>query len=553
MASFKPPSTGDGKIAVSTILGTSIISKSDFVHVKIGGPDGGFVKKPASQLLMGEEVLFRKDGIPGLTIEQAEDALRKSTRYASKQAQLFTLTIDGEKKPVFQQALLEGMTFKSELWPIEILKAATFSAQTPAGEIVINPCAASEFIHSVLVESGISHAVSADHIEHSWLTGKVVAPQDYEMVARALSDIAPGILKLIEPEFGLAYRFYVSVRQAVMRAVNNILVKSGKPNSKSNRPDYSSNEPEKLSPEIQMVIDHFASDISSKYFGATVLGLNKENAPSPASSDQPVIKRARNGSKTEPATGLFKGIVTEHVGDDEIKIKPLPLVSLECNMIEGISMMAAGIMLIDHYTKQDPNYLARIRSNKKAAEDLAEETKLLKCEISNALGYQDRHRSEINRRITDLHLKMFDKTFLYRQGCDRAITGIAKSACEKLLSCEADRRFKLPEGTLVRLFEYEAKLRAALPNDLFYLLTLDIMIDYKKNILHLKFGDRKKEEAERENLLKDAKLAAMYAQMKHHPALSEARNFLNAIGLSEIGNIRDLMSVFNGGHERGRT
>ncbi|HQT45175.1 MAG TPA: hypothetical protein PLO51_04295, partial [Candidatus Micrarchaeota archaeon] len=80
------PGTKQGSLTVTTVFGKSAVSPNEIVYVRLMGK---YARKRAGDLVKGEEVLFRKDSIPGITIEKVEEAIIKSTRYATSQQVLF--------------------------------------------------------------------------------------------------------------------------------------------------------------------------------------------------------------------------------------------------------------------------------------------------------------------------------------------------------------------------------------------------------------------------------------------------------------------------------
>jgi hypothetical protein len=61
-------------LLVHTVYGNCLLDSDARVFVKIGGKR---VPKPATQLSPGEEVIIKKEGIPGITIEKVNGVSSK--------------------------------------------------------------------------------------------------------------------------------------------------------------------------------------------------------------------------------------------------------------------------------------------------------------------------------------------------------------------------------------------------------------------------------------------------------------------------------------------
>ncbi len=470
----------NSSITVTTVFGKSNLKPNDFVYVRLLDK---YVKKPASELMNGEQVLFRKDGISNLTLEKVEEAMLKSERYVLSQGELFKKY--GEYyMPVFYISLLSGMAQKSELWPSPIVSdykiATNFASGRPIALSDAQKESAAVFIHEKLAEKGVKNPVSdnpvtINHIQQNWLSGSVIAPRGYVEVAQALLEIAPYMNLLLDDSFKQAHHTYIAIRQGVMRAVTNILF--GKSSVKSDLPvsgRKNSAIHTKITPEIRLAIDHFASDVSTDFLSASVLEISKKPNQPNLHYTHNKTGANQNISACDERVSLFKGIVTEDICNDAISIKPMNVIAREYNSIEGLTLGITGNFILDNQ-RIIPAY---IFEDKNALKNFLIITKF---ELSKVLGFRETHFRRISERVKELGISLNSYVYFPQLGTNLECVKFAKIFARDVTSGVMDAKFGLPYGSFLRVFEYESKLRCALPNDVLYASSLLDTIKAKKD------------------------------------------------------------------------
>ena len=452
---------------VKTVFGTSAIPKGNSVYVQL--PDGRFMYQPISMIKPGQKVLFRKDGMDGLTLETVGEALIKSERYAGSIRSLFVRFGD-ESLPIFQQALLFGIIEKPEAWPQQISAdagiKALFALSQPIQLSDAQRTAAAEFIHTTLAENGASEPVGAYHIECNWLEGNVVAPRNRNEVVGALSGIAPGLSAILDGQFTRAYHAYIAIRQSVMRAVSSILRGGKAPEQPGGTPQPGGisgpgagrGEKFSVAPEINLVIKHFASDISAHYLSATVVEV-KDAKNCAETAPRGEKRKYGKGEATEKPISLFKGIVTEKLATDEVKIKPLSEIALEINAMRGATLGIVTKMVIG-YNIQMP---ARFRRSTETRMDFALD---FQFGLMHSLGLPAPNVQKIYKRMKETCPSVPDN-YAATEIREKDVVALAKEYVPFIADGSLDGKIGLPPGTCLRLLRIYSDLRMALPTDLY--------------------------------------------------------------------------------------
>ncbi|MBI5228101.1 hypothetical protein HY988_05920 [Candidatus Micrarchaeota archaeon] len=452
---------------VHTIYGVSLVNARSKVYVKVGSE---YLVKLIEDVAKGEEILFAKEGIPEATLDNIGVALAKSSRYAAAQPILFRRLKDGKLTTAFRYALLEGIIQPQSGWPKSLSGNGKIRSLI-AGEKDVElgeeeGRAATHFIHESLVAAHVQ-PVTEDHMKYGWLGGKVIAPRNRLAVFDALKGIAPKLSELADQQFSDAYRLYITIRQKVMEAIALIL--SGKPVEKAHATEGEGKEQgEGLSvkPEIALVAEHFASDISEKYAVGRVIEIRKLNGQQKAEKEQ--------GNR------FFKGVVTGEISDEKVKIKPLTSIMYENSVIMPIVRRVTYEFLIRERIPvewlgwvQQPPHITLI------------------SETGDAFGYSDRFRRNYGRFREKLALAgatLLDKfAGEVAERADYSDTPLAQQVTKaeqilisKLTDGTMDQLYGCPSGTLLRVFDLYYKLTHSVPFEMFYNTHLRELIKSKK-------------------------------------------------------------------------
>jgi len=304
----KAPSSG---YSVLTVFGNCLLDSRSKVLVKDGER---FLRIPVSELRPEQEVLFAKEGIEDIRLDSINDALMQSARYASTMPILFRALPDGSFTTAFRYALLEGLLSHSSSWPLYLqgLEPAEGSPLPRLSPLQLD--SASAFIHMTLRSSGILSA-GQTHIRNGWLCGHVIAPLNRQEVARTLLPLAGGLRGLLSGDFEDAYRLYVNIRKQAMRSISLVL-RGGPAQGQGPAPRPEGGLPGEgrsgfsARPELRLIADHFASQVSLRYALARVVNVSMFE---------------RDGSSGPSPRGvMFKGIVTGMPDDGSLLVHEGP-------------------------------------------------------------------------------------------------------------------------------------------------------------------------------------------------------------------------------------
>ncbi len=435
-------------LLVRTIFGVSIAPPASMVYVKLGEE---YIRKPLEEVKKGEELLFGKEGIPNITIEKAGEALAKSERYAATQPILFTRQADGSYTTAFRHALLAGMA-SVEGWPVR------------------TPCAAAAaHIQTQLLGANVP-AVSENQIQYGWIGGKTLAPANKGEVFPALLPIAPGLYELLKPAFDEAYKLYIVIRQSVMRSVSLILKGNASEVPKDEADGAAQEQLHSIStrPEIRLVVEHFATDITKEYAAARVLEVKALKA-NPDHGDE------RKGGE------IFKGIVTHEVADPKIRVKPLSSLLRERSVL-----LPLLYRLIYDFLKSE-GLLGKISSLDSSAPPSKVFLKLIATEKLGGADYSRWKAEKTLALLNKAKVSHLDKFFGCVDGIltdanwdDPALMGMSSIFYQKLYGGKLDSLYGLETGTLGKFFDYWFNLERGLPFDFDYVLSLKDIISAKK-------------------------------------------------------------------------
>jgi|GEM_PF-6194547 len=458
-------------LLVHTVFGVSIVSANSSVYVKIGNE---YVVKSADELKKGEEVLFGKEGIPGITLDKVTDALAKSDRYAATQPVLFRLLADGSYTTAFKDALFQGMASIGG-WPAPISSdnAFKFSAMNGRGVELSSTqsAAAADFIHSTLQEAD-APAVTTNQIRQGWLAGKTIAPLNHKSVFPALVPAAPKISGLLGPNFDEAYKLYVVIRQTVMRTVSLILHGTGTGIPKK---DGGACEPAKegisAKPEIRLVVEHFASDISKNYAAGRVLGV--------APLKPGAAPNANGGGE------IFKGIVTTKIKEHEIQVKALGQITKERSVLVPLLNRISYEFAIREKIIDDEVAMQAITVGRKP---LAQAMLNIICiEIGLPEGSEAWVIRKVNEKMEKAGIyPLFQPSSRPRRQVKYA--NVVELFKKKLYNGELDAIYGLQPGAIESLYNYYFNLAKAMPIDVEYAWFLKDRINAKTRAAEMNGG-----------------------------------------------------------------
>lgn len=259
------------KYLVKTTMGNSLLKPSDSVYVKIGNND--FLKKSVYDLNSGESIIFTKP-FARTSLEDVEPLLCKSPRYAKADEVIHETNSRGDKIPKLRVMLLRGLApmagINSELLEDKIMKqdGCDFTAEE------YNVMAS--YLHNTMQNANYN---ITEWGVMNWIKGDVRAPRKWQ---------AFDVLKTINPEFEqfriyddnpksmyFNYRVYVTIRQGIMRFLN----KCKGTNTGQDTSEYTSDGKIHISPEYQIVLNHFMGDLSENYATARVTSVSRLDKP----------------------------------------------------------------------------------------------------------------------------------------------------------------------------------------------------------------------------------------------------------------------------------
>jgi hypothetical protein len=460
----KPPKK-PRHLHVKTVFGSSLLNAKSLVYVKLGDE---YARKRVDDLAKGEEVLYRKDGIPDITLDDVSDALAMSDRYAATTPVLFERLADGSYSTAFSWALFQGMA-ENEGWPESISGDGTITASISKSMLPdLNDRqieAATDVIRKRLVQSE-APAVSESHIRHGWLGGKVIAPRNRGSVVAALEPMAPGLRKLLSDAFDESYKLYVVIRQTVMRSISTLLKGNTKEGASSPRPEDRGNGIS-VRPEIKLIAEHFASDIDTVFASGNILSV------------EPVSGTCQ---QTEEGV-LAKGVVTKKLDESQIRIKTLPMILLEASPINCIVHRIAY-----EFLRREKIRLPATVSEDKGFPNTTTPYFLMTAlsMVMGQMAYQ-RNMERSYQRLEDrgaVQLSKFFEVIRMTKANDFELD-LATRFLHKLQNGELDSLYITPEGELLRLIEHHFRLKNSLPFEYRYRTCLSTIIMDKRHHMEL--------------------------------------------------------------------
>lgn len=438
-----------GPILVSTTVGNSMLSPESLVYVSVG--KNRFLRKAVSDLNEGESVLFSKEVLRGggttITLEEVDAVLKQSKRYRYTLPVLFVQCEDGTYTTRFRTTLLEGATNpqSKRFWPPPIKNDPQFALgitggqASPIGEERLD--VAASFIHETLdsIAQQIDYpVVSTAHIRYGWLGGDTLAPRQLENVSKALAIIAPELEELTGSEdFRANYRLYVAIRQGVMRAIWDTLDPNRSRHTVEEKADKGEQQHISIKPEIQLVVDHFITDLTDRHFVVRVVKLQQITPNGKAGPDEHSVLR--------------RGVVTGKLEDPVMTLKTLAQLDIE----RAVLLELKNRILYDYceiyHQRGFRGYVGPIAFG-------------VSDHIGDRLGYPG--LADLLKWCLD-RLKEADvNAYGYAQGnlkADALFRQLANEFVEKLEAGELDALYGLPKGTVYSILDKFFSVVSATP------------------------------------------------------------------------------------------
>ncbi len=424
---------------VHTVFGVSPVMGNSCVYVQLGDE---FVRKSVGELGLGELVLYRKDGIPGVTLEQVEGSLLKSARYASTAPVLFKRLGDTSFTTTFAFALYQGMASSPLAWPESLRGVAVGGCLPELDDERMREAA--QNIRGQL-ERSAAPLVTAEHIRYQWLRGGVIAPRHKNEAVSALLPLAPGLGVMLSAEFDEKYKLYTIIRQTVMRAVSTLLKGEA---AGAEKPASDPDSSLCVKPEIRLVVEQFAADISTAYAAGRVLKI------------EPLFA----SGKTLPEAGILAdGVVTGQADPQAVRVRDLSQLERERSL--------AGIVVNRIVFAE---YLGKFGGWDNTG-DFFDSLAVL----FDAAETKERRDDFCRRKLAAAGLPL-PKTLSARDGKERdhEASEFAHSFFMKLHNGSLDAKYACPSGGLLALFDTYYRLTSAIPFDFSYRRRLqDLVIE----------------------------------------------------------------------------
>ncbi|MBI2543601.1 MAG: hypothetical protein HYW24_05465 [Candidatus Aenigmarchaeota archaeon] len=255
------------KYLVSTAMGDTLLDPTDYTYVQV--TRDRFVRKSSGDLRPGDLVLFAKP-FASTDLEDVDPYLTKSPRYATAKEMIHETNSRGNYIPKLRTLLIRGLANQGVINRENLDSMILFESGndfTPEEYKTME-----ERLFNVLTIDG-QPRMSRSGIRN-WLEGSVLAPRDWSLLQTLSRKLNPEFSSF---EYGSGeptsmyfnYRLYVTIRQGVMRYLNQAKGKSS---------EEGWNEAENiisLTPEYQIVFSHFLKDLSISYASARVNNVTR--------------------------------------------------------------------------------------------------------------------------------------------------------------------------------------------------------------------------------------------------------------------------------------
>jgi len=256
---------------VSTTMGNTFLESGDFVWVRVNPHSGPpkYLEKYVGDLNPGEMVVYSKP-YTRTTLADVEPFLPKSPRYAFARDILHEQNGEGRYVPKLRTLLIRGMAKNGVVSKNNLEEKILFEANADFSKTEYD-----------VMNGVVSNAVTIDGKPqmsysgiHGWLNGEVLAPRNWNLFAPLSVNINPlfnAFKEFDEDPKGMYfnYRLYVTIRQGVMRFLNQAKGFGGEEGWNEADSKIS------LSPEFAIVFHHFLKDMNIDYAAARVTGIKK--------------------------------------------------------------------------------------------------------------------------------------------------------------------------------------------------------------------------------------------------------------------------------------
>lgn len=255
------------KYLVSTTMGETLLDPSAETYVHI--TQNRFLEKSATDLNQGDMVLFSKP-YATTSIDDVDPYLIRSPRYSKAKETVHEVNSEGRYIPKLRTMLMRGLAdhgvIGGEDLESKILMEENRDFSREEYKKMTN------HIYNLLNEDP-RYSISQDGVRN-WVEGRVLFPRNWDLL-----DI---LSETLNPEFSsfgygdadqksmyFNYRLYVTVRQGVMRFLNQ---------ARGITPGEKGEEGEaiiSLSPEYQIIFEHFMKDLGANYATARITGIDE--------------------------------------------------------------------------------------------------------------------------------------------------------------------------------------------------------------------------------------------------------------------------------------
>lgn len=429
---------------IETLVGSFVVPINQRVFTKVGNK---YASRAPDELANGELVLVAKEGVTLPTMDRVEEALAKSERYVNSRPILFKEKSDGTFTTSFACALIGGIASKPEAWPEELRNVnITFNGElsSDARDLI------AQTIHAKLVEKDVP-AVSLDHIKYSWLGGKVIAPKNFEKIVPALVDLSPNLTILETPEFKAAYATYVRIRSTVM---NRLSLVFGSSEKAIPRETVSAGQAMSIAPEIQLVAQYFADEVSATHVAAAV--LNVEGIVGEGEQKNSEEGKFKKGLVISPEQAKKAGVEVLDYGDLFRQIDTLRILEIRI-VAEAVALMVTSAQIgLDSLFDTIDSAVA-INLEDVLYPDSARKKRSKLCETLK--GIVDKTVDDPNLRNELYRLRPFQ----VRSDPSSDVIELSKKHLFTLVDGTLDSYLALDSGRIMELLETLYRLRAARP------------------------------------------------------------------------------------------
>jgi len=300
---------------IETTLGDSLLGPDNHVYVKASSR--GYVKKRASDVNVGDMIVYKKP-YTTTSLEHVEPYLPRSPRYAKARDMIHEENSQGDLIPSLRVLLLEGLADHGVIDPTNVRERAIHEEDDFSREEYRRM---ELYLARRLDSGGVTLSTGAIG---NWLRGDTVAPRPSNWRAfRILErEVNPAFSEFQaytdEPDsIYFNYRLYMTIRRGIMKKLNHFR------GTESPGPDdqYHTDSRISLAPEFVIVAQHFITDETEVYATGRVTSKRR------LIKDQIERERDRN-------IRLVDGIETETVEGFEGSLKGYPDVYDEYDVLE---------------------------------------------------------------------------------------------------------------------------------------------------------------------------------------------------------------------------